>query len=106
MTKHNLSSVQKIPRYGLVMGQDGSLYGTTGDDGPYGMGAVFKLTHTSGGWTYTSLHDFTGGSDGAYPNGSLVFDSNGNIYGTTESWGPYGYDGVVFEVTQVGLGSD
>lgn len=87
------------PFANLVMGRDGSLYGATGDDGLYGMGAVFKLTHTSGGWTYASLHDFTGGSDGAYPNGSLVFDSKGNLYGTTESGGPYGYDGVVFEIT-------
>jgi uncharacterized repeat protein (TIGR03803 family) len=87
------------PSANLVMGQDGSLYGATGGDGLYGVGAVFKLTHTSGGWTYTSLHDFTGGNDGAYPNGPLVFDSNGNVYGTTESGGPYGYDGVVWEIT-------
>jgi hypothetical protein len=36
-------------------------------DGAYGKGSVFELTPAGGGtWTYSSLHDFTGDSDGAY----------------------------------------
>ena len=61
------------------MDEGGGLYATSGGDGMYGQGSVFKLTPTNGGWTYTSLHDFTGGSDGAYRGSSLVFDSNGNL---------------------------
>ena len=49
----------------------------------YGYGQVFKLTPSNGGWIFTDLHDFTGGADGAYPAASVVFDANGNIYGTT-----------------------
>ena len=42
----------------------GNLYGTTYTGGAYSpSGAVFKLTLSNGGWTYTSLHDFNGGSD-------------------------------------------
>lgn len=50
------------PYSGLTMDDAGNLYGTTYADGAYGMGSVFKLTHSANGWTYTSLHDFTGGS--------------------------------------------
>ena len=86
------------PQDELVMDAIGDLYGTTSSEGVYGHGSVFKLTPSSGGWTYTSLHDFTGGSDGDFPNGNLVFDVNGNLYGTTY-WGGTGAWGVVFEIT-------
>ena len=82
----------------LVMDAAGNLYGTTASGGAYGGGNVFKLTHGIGGWTYTSLYDFTGGSDGANPISTLVFDANGNLYGTAAYGGAYG-NGVVFEIT-------
>jgi uncharacterized repeat protein (TIGR03803 family) len=45
------------------------------------------------------LYSFTGGADGAYPAYSpVIFDSAGNLYGTTEWGGAYGY-GVVFELS-------
>ena len=81
----------------LTMGADGSLYGSTSADGAYGFGNVFKLTHSGAGWTYTSLHDFTGGSDGSYPFGSVAVDANGNLYGTASAGGAYG-NGVVWEI--------
>jgi uncharacterized repeat protein (TIGR03803 family) len=90
------------PRDNLVMDTAGSLYGTTYAEGTYGQGSVFKLTPTNDGWTYTSLHDFTGGSDGANPVGGPTLDANGNVYGTTYYGGgncsPVGC-GVVWEIT-------
>jgi uncharacterized repeat protein (TIGR03803 family) len=96
------------PLAGLVMDASGSLYGTTysgggtGCDYGVGCGTVFKLTRSGGNWAYTSLYDFMGGSDGAYPFGSLALDANGNLYGTAMGcrgcFGQYGY-GVVFEIT-------
>jgi uncharacterized repeat protein (TIGR03803 family) len=56
------------------------------------------LTPSGGGWLYTSLHDFTGGSDGANPFGGVPFDAHGNLYGTTKGGGKRSY-GVVFEIT-------
>ena len=82
----------------LAMDAAGNLYGTTYADGAYLSGAVFKLTPSNGGWTYTSLHDFTGGSDGFGPVSNVVFDANGNLYGTTHAGGAYGW-GVVWEIT-------
>jgi uncharacterized repeat protein (TIGR03803 family) len=92
------------PEGAFVMDRAGNLYGTTYADGAYCLGSVFKLTPSGDGtWTYTSLHDFVGGSDGLNPLGNLVLDASGNLYGTT-SHGGTGQAcssgcGVIFEIT-------
>ncbi len=85
-------------------GRRGNLYGTTSEDGAYGYGNVFKLSPSNGGWTYTSLYDFTGGNDGKYPYSNVALDAKGNLYGTTNSGGTgsgcaAGGCGVVWEIT-------
>jgi uncharacterized repeat protein (TIGR03803 family) len=86
------------PMSSLAMDAAGNLYGTTVVGGPYQKGSVFKLTPSNGSWTYTSLHDFTGGSDGGNPVSNVVFDASRNLYGTASSGGAYG-DGVVWKIT-------
>lgn len=83
----------------LTMDREGNLYGTTALGGQHEGGSVFKLTRTGDSWTYTSLHDFTGGSDGSEPTSRVVVDLQGNVYGTTEFGGSYG-DGVAFRIAQ------
>jgi uncharacterized repeat protein (TIGR03803 family) len=80
----------------------GNFYGTT-DFGGLGAGTVFEFSpNGSGGWKETVLYSFTGGADGSVPYFSYVlFDSEGNLYGTTYGGGSYGY-GVVFELSPVG----
>jgi uncharacterized repeat protein (TIGR03803 family) len=85
------------PHASLVMDSAGSLYGTASADGANGYGSVFKLTPSGGGWTFSSLYDFTGGVDGAAPLSSLIFDSHGNLYGTASAKGMF--EGVAFEIT-------
>jgi len=85
------------PHASLVMDKGGDIYGTTEWDGAYGYGAVFKLTFSGGDWTYTALHDFAGGNDGAFPTGGVLLDANGNLYGTAVG-GAYG-EAVVWEIT-------
>lgn len=81
----------------------GSLYGTTLGDGAHNLGSVFKLTPSNGSWTYTSLHDFTGGLDGGTVYGGVALDGQGNIYGTTAKGGQFNNCtqgcGVVWEIT-------
>ena len=48
---------------------------------------VFKLSPSG---TETVLYSFAGGSDGANPDGGLIADSSGNLYGTTEGGGASG----------------
>jgi hypothetical protein len=81
------------------MDNAGNLCGTTqGNPGAGDYGTVFALTPSGGGWTYTLLYRFTGGSDGANPYSTLVFDASGNLYGTTKAGGANGYV-VVLELT-------
>ena len=71
----------------LTMDAAGNLYGTTNCDGVYDSGNVFRLRNTENGWVYTSLHDFTGGSDGALPQSNVSIDTDGTLYGTTWNGG-------------------
>ena len=91
------------PIGGLITDGAGNLYGTTAGTGAYQKGVVFKLTPAGGGWTYTTLHDFTGDSDGSEPWSTLVLDSKGNVYGTANIGAGQGCNGVgcgvVFEIT-------
>jgi uncharacterized repeat protein (TIGR03803 family) len=88
----------KGPEASLSIDADGNLYGTSYNGGTYGWGSVFKLTPSGGGWIYTSLHDFTAGNDGSRPVSDVIFDVQGNLYGTAELNGAYGR-GIVWEIT-------
>ncbi len=87
------------PLDGLIFDKAGNLYGTASGGGAGGDGVVFKLTPRSGGkwWGEKVLHAFTGGDDGAVPAAGLIFDSAGNLYGTTQNGGGSGY-GTVFKL--------
>jgi len=80
------------PEGPVTFDESGNMYGTTafgGDlncSGGFGCGVVFELSPQTGGtWTYTNLYSFQGGSDGAEPMCLLVFDTNGNLYGTAST---------------------
>jgi uncharacterized repeat protein (TIGR03803 family) len=81
----------------------GSIYGTTFAQGAQNQGSAFELSPTGEGYTYTDLHDFTWGAGGAHPEGGIIRDPRGNLYGTTISGGSnacglYGC-GVIWEIT-------
>jgi uncharacterized repeat protein (TIGR03803 family) len=77
----------------------GNLYGTTQNGGTYGAGTVFEIFQNQNGrWQFSILYEFTGGTDGGNPLGSLIFDATGNAYATTSSGGTNGL-GTVFELS-------
>ncbi len=96
-----------LPYAGLVIDGVGNLYGATvfgGDLGncKYGTtedycGTVFELATVNGVWTETVLHAFNR-FNGGEPYSTLIFDVNGNLYGTT-GLGGFFNDGVVYEIT-------
>ena len=78
------------PLANLVFDSSGNLYGTTFAEGADQLGSVFELSPGAGGWTYTSLYDFSDQYTAANPMSNVVFDSSGNLYGTTLNGGaPY-----------------
>ena len=82
----------------LVMSSAGNMYGLTGRgpslSGNNSYGTLYEISGVS--HTVSTLVDFNN-TDGAGPRGSLVFDSQGNLYGTTGGGGSSG-DGTVFEL--------
>ncbi len=84
----------------VVLGTDGSLYGTTKSGGAHNYGTVFRLANGK----LTTLYSFCTSvncADGAYPLAGLVEGSDGNFYGTTSVGGPIG-NGTVFKITPQG----
>lgn len=109
------------PSGNLVFDSKGNLYGTTvygghsdnceGPDGQTSCGVAFQLTPKAGGsWTEKVLHTFSGnGTDGTYPSG-MIFDTVGNLYGTTGAGGAYGegiwyFGGTAFELSPASGGN-
>jgi len=84
------------PYAGVVFDASGNLYGTTkngGAGGFYPAGVVFKLSTTG---QETVLYSFTGVTFAtfAYPYGGVIFDADGNLYGTASEGGEWGGGGV------------
>ena len=76
----------------LTMDSKGNLFGAAADGGADRRGTIFELAH--GGSTITALASFNG-NNGSFPNGQLLLDSSGNLFGTAQDGGGYG-DGAVF----------
>ena len=97
----NPDTYGSYPYGGLIRDSAGNLYGTTFAGGTYGAGAVFEISSTG---VYTTLYNFTGGTDGDRPYASLIRDSAGNLYGTTQLGGDTQY-GTVFKLEPSGVES-
>jgi uncharacterized repeat protein (TIGR03803 family) len=94
---------------GLVIDNNGALYGTTNGGGMSGCkgfepgcGTAFELAPPpvpSGTWSFTVLHAFTNqNGDGGNPYAGLALGANGVLYGTT-SYTPLISNGTVFQLT-------
>lgn len=91
------------PAGGLIRGSDGNFYGTTRFGGditisPHGYGTIFKMTP---GGALTTIARFNKDKNGAYPDGRLFRDANGNLFGMAAEGGTNGY-GTVFRCSPTG----
>jgi uncharacterized repeat protein (TIGR03803 family) len=90
---HNFTGASDggYPIGGLTLAGNGTVYGTASFSGiPNDSGTAFQLLPPAvagGAWTYTVLHTFAGGKDGATPATTMAFDTKGNLYGTTFNGG-------------------
>jgi uncharacterized repeat protein (TIGR03803 family) len=71
-----------FPYSGVIQATNGLLYGVTGNvGGPFVWGSIYSFNTTT--LTYTTLYNFTGGTDGGQPYGPLLQHTDGLLYGTT-----------------------
>jgi len=103
----------EVPVGGVIFGKNGSLYGVTNSGGNdlcgsflefSGCGTVFELTPQSdGSWEEDVLHVFNEFLDGGDPAAAVVMDGRGNLYGSTQYYGPFS-NGTLWRLTPSGSG--
>src|SRR5580698_1414607 len=111
-TENTLFSFQQIKDGNepneLTLDAKGNLFGTRTADNilctpgnPKYCGTVFELQPEAGVWKMKILHQFTGSDDGSSPWSGVIFDKQGNLYGTTIGFGGnINTGGTVFELRQ------
>jgi uncharacterized repeat protein (TIGR03803 family) len=96
-----------FPVSGVIL-HKGSLYGTAALGGANNEGVLFQIKNHSASEqpaaTFSMLHSFGSGTDGALPYATVTFGKNGNFYGTTSVGGTLGY-GTLYKVDTTGTES-
>lgn len=88
------------PATGLTPDGQGNFYGTTSaGTGAAGAGTVFKLNPAG---KFGIVHRFGGSTDGYEPEGSLIIDPQGNLYGTAVTGGGGSHYGTVYKIDKSG----
>lgn len=99
ITLHSFSGPDgAFPNAPLLLDASGNLYGSTYQGGAHARGTVFRLVPDG---TETVLYSFRSAPDATGPNGGLIRDDQGNLYGTTRNNGG-SLSGAVFQVTPDG----
>ena len=96
---HSFSGTDgKQPHAGLSMDALGNLYGTTNEGGNANLGTVFEITASG---EFSTLYSFKSRTDGYEPNGGVILDEGGNLYGATRFGGDAGY-GTIYKLDTAG----
>ena len=103
---HSFGAVHdgRNPKGDLVWDPQGNIYGTTPGGGQVSAGTVFELTPSQNGWTESLAYNAGDLPDPWGPNSGVIFDSKGNLFGTSVNGGTNN-TGTVFELKYaVGVG--
>ncbi len=86
---------------GVILGTDGSFWGTTFAGGKYDEGTIYRLSQSGQvrGYSFCSQPNC---ADGWEPTSALVQGTDGNFYGTTQNVGTT-YTGNIFQITPTGV---
>ena len=113
------SATGAIPTGNVLFNASGNLFGAVHAGGDAyacyvgnidGCGMIFELTPASPEWQESILRSFNSGIGGGIPNGGLVADASGDLFGTTQDGGSYkgvcdSYGcGVVFRISPISGG--
>ncbi|MGA8756166.1 MAG: choice-of-anchor tandem repeat GloVer-containing protein [Stellaceae bacterium] len=100
------------PSGGVIADTNGNLFGTTFNGGAHQFGTVFEIPKTAaGGYAsnpiilYSFCKSLSPCTDGEGPNGNLIANANGNLFGTTFNGGAHQF-GTVFELLKTAEGYD
>jgi uncharacterized repeat protein (TIGR03803 family) len=97
--------IDGFPKGRLVMDRSGNLYGTTWMTSlrSHVSGTLFEIASDTRDTRI--LHAFAGGRDGNTPNGDLIVDGKGDVYGTTQFGGGFCDSGSSPGVDAMGCGT-
>lgn len=96
LTSFDGSAAGSYPEAPGLLDQKTTIYTTTYAGGTYNSGTIVALS--AHGLTTTAIYNFTGGSDGGFPQAGLIADAHGDLYGTTYGGGSAGL-GTVFKLS-------
>jgi uncharacterized repeat protein (TIGR03803 family) len=102
---HEFNGTDGVQPTGVAVDASGNLYGTAYSGGRYGYGTAYELIPDgNGSWSKRLIHNFcstTNCANGGHPWGAMIFDSAGNLYGTTAGVGGLGLEGsIVFQLVR------
>uniref|UniRef100_UPI00291677EA beta strand repeat-containing protein n=1 Tax=Bradyrhizobium sp. SZCCHNRI1003 TaxID=3057275 RepID=UPI00291677EA len=100
-----LSTSVQGPTGGLIMDAAGNLYGIEGSGGASNNGAVYELAKTGNGYSSTPIVLASFPSAGLYPQGPLLMDGAGNLYGVSATSSTFGH-GSIFKIVKTADGYD
>jgi uncharacterized repeat protein (TIGR03803 family) len=90
---HSFKTTEPYPTTNLVIDASGKIYGG-------GQNGIFVLQFHNGKWFEHTAYTFRKDIDGYVPQGDLLFDTQGNLYGTTVKGGKFSW-GAAYMLTNM-----